>query len=266
MFCGTFYGKTAVYPSKAEDSNPTACLRASPVALVQSLPFRVAATPCYDEAAQTPPATAAEEELAMKRISSTLVAAVLVLVVALPGCGCRQKVSQKIAEKAVEKAIQSGAKKDGKDVDVKMDLANGSMSLKSKDGSESMEMKSDDKSVTVKTQDGVFVSGDASKLPENFPKDVPTYPGAKLNAVSAMAQNNMFNVNMASPDPMDKVAAHFKKELAAQGWTEAQTMNQEGEHPVQFLNYTKGERGAMVTISRENDKTVVTVMTGNGMS
>lgn len=202
----------------------------------------------------------------MKRASSVLIAAVLVLVVALPGCGCRKRVSEKITEKAVEKAIQSGAKEDGKDVDVKMDLDKGSMSIKSKDGSESMEMKSDDKSVSIKTQDGVFVSGEASKLPDNFPKDVPIYPGAKLNAVSTMTQDEVFNVNMASADAMDKVAAYYKKELAAQGWTESQTMNQQGERPVQFATYTKGERGVLVTISREDDKTAVTVMTGKGIS
>ena len=202
----------------------------------------------------------------MKRISSALAAAILVLAVALPGCGCRQKVSEKIAEKAVEKAIESSAQKDGKDVSVKVDSGNGSMSITSKDGSGSVEMKTGEKSVTIKTQDGVFVSGDASKLPENFPKDVPVYPGAKLNAVTAIAQDAIFTVGMESSDAADKVAGYYKKELAAQGWTESQAVNQEGEHPVQSMGYTKGERGAMVTISREEDKTVIAVMTGKGIS
>jgi len=199
----------------------------------------------------------------MKRTFSWTIIVALAIVVALPlGCGCRQKVTDKIAEKAIEKAIESDAKKDGKDVDVKMDMKGGSMSIKSKDGSGNVDMKADGQSFTIKTQDGTVVSGDAAKLPDTFPKDVPVYPGAKLALVSTATQNEMFNVNMTSTDTIENVASYYKKELAAKGWTETQSMTQGGDQPMQMLNYTKEDRMAMVMASRDGDKTTITLATG----
>ena len=185
------------------------------------------------------------------------IAIALAIVVALPlGCGCRQKV----ADKAIEKVIEAQAKKDGKDVDVKMNSADGSMTITSTDGKEKVDMKSGDKSFTIQTKDGTMVAGDAAKLPESFPKDVPVYPGAKPTLVSTMAGNETFNVNFDTADTIDKVGAYYKKELTANGWQEQQTMNQAGDRPMQMLNYTKGERMVMVTVTRDGDKTVLSLM------
>ena len=192
------------------------------------------------------------------RFSWTIIVG-LAIVVALPqGCSCRRKV----ADKVVEKAIEAQAKKDGKDVDVKMDTKGGSMSIKSKDGSESVDMKADGRSFTVKTKDGTMVSGDAAKLPDTFPKDVPVFPGAKLLMVSTETQNESFSIQMTSTDSIENVASYYKKELAAKGWTEAQSMTQGGDRPMQMLNCTKEDRMVMMTASRDGDKTSITMMTG----
>ena len=213
----------------------------------------------------------------MRRSFTWTIAIALAIVVALPlGCGCRQKV----ADKAIEKVIETQAKKDGKDVDVKMDSAGGTMSIKTKDGSDNvnvnieqgkmtvtseggekkLDMKSDDKSFSIQTKDGMMVAGDAAKLPENFPKDVPVYPGAKPTLVSTMAGNETFNVSFDTADTIDQVGAYYRKELTANGWQEQQTINQAGDQPMQMLNYTKEERMVMVTVTRDGDKTVLSLM------
>ena len=193
----------------------------------------------------------------MRRSFTWTIAIALAIVVALPlGCGCRQKV----ADKAIEKVIETQAKKDGKDVDVKMNSADGSMTITSKDGKEKVDMKSDDKSFSIQTKDGMMVTGDAAKLPENFPKDVPVYPGAKPTLVSTMAGNETFNVSFDTADTIDQVGAYYRKELTANGWQEQQTMNQGGDQPMQMLHYTKAQRTVMVTVTREGDKTVLSLM------
>jgi len=185
------------------------------------------------------------------------IAIALAIVVALPlGCGCRQKV----ADKTIEKVIETQAKKDGKDVDVKMNSADGSMTITSKDGKEKVDMKSDDKSFSIQTKDGTMVAGDAAKLPESFPKDVPVYPGAKPTLVSTMAGNETFTANFDIADTLENVSAYYKKELAANGWKEQQVISQAGDQPMQMLNYTKEERMVMVTVTRDGDKTVLSLM------
>jgi hypothetical protein len=202
----------------------------------------------------------------MKRFGNLTAIALLAALVVLPiGCGCQKKITSKVTEKAIEKAIESNAKKDGKDVDVKLDSDKGAVSITSKDGSETVKMSSDKNSVSVQTGDGAFSSGDSAKLPDNFPKDVPLYSNAKLEFVSTQAKDEMFSINFTSQDPIEKVADFFKKELAAKGWTEEQNINQAGDQPMQMMTSQKGDRSIMVTISRESDKTSIAVISGKGM-
>jgi len=195
----------------------------------------------------------------MKKSFTWKLAVGLAIVVALPlGCSCRQK----IADKAIEKAIETQAKKDGKDVDVKMDTKGGTMSIKSKDGSENVnvDMKSDGSSFSIKTQDGVVLSGENAKIPDNFPKDVPVFPGAKATLVTTDTKSEMFSVSLTTADTLENVGAYYKKELAANGWKEEQTMTQSGDQPIQMMNYTKENRSVMVTVTRDGVNTALTLM------
>lgn len=72
------------------------------------------------------------------------------------------------------------------------------------------------------TKTGTKVDIGSGKLPDNFPKDFPLYPGAKV--VSAMSGNesgksNEFWLTMSTGDSVDKVAAFYKTKLASGKWT-----------------------------------------------
>ena len=195
----------------------------------------------------------------MKKSFTWKLAVGLAIVVALPlGCSCRQK----IADKAIEKAIETQAKKDGKDVDVKMDTKAGTMSIKAKDGSENVnvDMKSDGNSFSIKTQDGVVLGGENAKIPDSFPKDVPVFPGAKPTLVTTDTKSEMFSVSLTTADTFENVGTYYKKELAANGWKEEQTMTQSGDQPMQMLTYTKENRSVMVTITRDGANTALALM------
>lgn len=154
--------------------------------------------------------------------------------------GCGQKVSEKIAEKSIERSIKADAKKEGKDVDAKVDLDKGSMSIKGKD--EEMNV------------------GKGAKLPESFPKDVPVYPGAEVGM--SFAQSDTYSVQLSTTDAMDKVAAYYKKELAANGWAEKQTLNQGGDNPMQTVSCEKSDRNLTVMIMGGKGKIDITLTTG----
>ena len=88
----------------------------------------------------------------MKRYAGATCGIAIVCAAALTGAGCGKKISEKIMEKAIE-ANQGGK--------AKVDISNGAM--------------------TIKTKDGEFVAGQgaAVKLPADFPADVFLYKGAK---------------------------------------------------------------------------------------
>jgi len=61
-----------------------------------------------------------------------------------------------------------------------------------------------------------------------------------------------------SPDPVAKVAAFYKKECAAQGWTEQMQASQEG---TQTMIYKKESRLLHVTLATEDDGTGISLHT-----
>ncbi len=69
---------------------------------------------------------------------------------------------------------------------------------------------------------GAKVDIGTGKVPDNFPKDFPLYPGAKVTSALSGAQsgkNNGFWLTLSTPDSVDKVTAFYKTELAKNGWT-----------------------------------------------
>lgn len=69
---------------------------------------------------------------------------------------------------------------------------------------------------------GAKVDIGSGKVPDNFPKDFPLYPGAKVTSALSGAQsgkNNGFWLTMSTADSVDKVSAFYKTQLATGGWT-----------------------------------------------
>lgn len=108
--------------------------------------------------------------------------------------GC-DRIKDKIAEKAGEKAAEAVIKaQTGKDV--KVDTKEGR--------------------VTVQDKDGVVSVGAATKVPDDFPKSAPIYPGAKVVGVmTAGGPNNGGQaVTFTTPDAAEKVTTFYKAEAA----------------------------------------------------
>ena len=75
--------------------------------------------------------------------------------------------------------------------------------------------------VTVRTNDGtaVYTGGAGTKLPADFPSDIPIYPGATVTAsVGAAGQaagKTSHVVTFETSDSADSVASFYKAKLAA---------------------------------------------------
>ena len=59
--------------------------------------------------------------------------------------------------------------------------------------------------------------GGGVALPENFPSDVPLYPGAELIAVNMHSPDMI--VTFTSSTELSEVAEHLEREFASRGWS-----------------------------------------------
>lgn len=164
----------------------------------------------------------------MKTLSLTL-ACLMIVCFCLTGCG---KDSN---EKAVEKMIE---KNTGNKADV--DLEKGKM--------------------TVKTEEGEMVinAEGAVKLPRDFPKDVFVIKNAEVKMTMDMPQGK--TVSLVTDEDMAAVYSKYQQEMKSNGWTEQMAMNM-GEGA--SLVYEKGDRMTHITISRDDEQTVINLVLAN---
>jgi hypothetical protein len=163
----------------------------------------------------------------MKRAVCFVIGMAMVSCLILAGC-------KKAGEKAAEKAIEAGMAKEG--VKANVDASAGKVTIESKDGT------------------SVYTSGKGAAVPENFPKDVYVYEGAKI--IASVSVPDGFNLVMETGDSADKVLGTIKSKMTGFGWKEDITMNQ-GDHSM--VSYKKGERAAMVNINAAKKSTQITL-------
>jgi hypothetical protein len=112
---------------------------------------------------------------------------------------------------------------------------------------------------------GESVNFAADKMPENFPKDFPIYPGAKFTGSMSGGNNAKdaqgFWVILSTPDTLSKVTEYYKTNLDKSGYTIKNTMNL---NEMTTWTVKKDSLGGGVTVTRgENDKeTTITVTLG----
>jgi hypothetical protein len=209
------------------------------------------------------------------------------LILAGTGCG---KAKEVVAEKAIEAALSQ----DGKQADVKLDK-NGkamSMTIKGADGKDQkMDMKfdqdggkmtikgtddngkavdiqmigsGDTSTMTIQGEDGAMkmTTGDAAKVPDDFPKDIPIYSGVKLIGVQTMPDQKMFHIQAQTTDAMDKVVAFCKQQYPAQSWKEASSTSMAGDTPMTMLSYQKDDRILNIVLMKDKDGTMIQLNTG----
>ena len=72
--------------------------------------------------------------------------------------------------------------------------------------------------VNIKTDDGetIEMSYGTKTIPDNFPKDVPVYSPAQIRMTQVVDENKSV-ISLSTSDDVSKVAAFYKKELAATG-------------------------------------------------
>lgn len=107
----------------------------------------------------------------------------------------------------------------------------------------------------------ININADA-KIPDNFPKDFPIYPGAKPSgSLSNTKEDAGFLLVMTSTDEFKKVADYYTKNFPAKGWTIKNTMDLGDLVTIQA---EKGDITGAATIAKEKDKKETTLMLSAG--
>lgn len=99
---------------------------------------------------------------------------------------------------------------------------------------------------------GATVDVGSGKMPDNFPKDFPVYPGAKVTSSLSGGQTdkgNGFWLTLSTPDALDKVTAFYKTSFAANGWTVEASYTGSG---TTTQTVKKGTMSGSVSIMRED--------------
>ncbi len=89
-------------------------------------------------------------------------------------------------------------------------------------------------------------------LPDDFPPDIPIYPGAELSKVrSHFGVSGGLTAVFTTSDAPDKVASEYADFLAAEGWVTERTKMGEGE----MIFADKEGRTMTVTTANRNGRT-----------
>lgn len=159
-----------------------------------------------------------------KTILVLMIAAILVL------GGCGKKSDEAKAKKAQEKAAAKA----------NVSMAKGKMTIQTKDG-EKVE----------------FAGGGAGvKVPDDFPKDVLVYKGAKVE--TSLKTGDATQVMLSTADATDKVADAYKAEMTKSGWKEKTSMQMPD---MTMLEYAKDRRTVTVQVMNGDGKGAKIVLT-----
>ncbi len=174
----------------------------------------------------------------MRRFTSlTLVLVLLMTAAALAGCAT-------IAQKATEAAVENAT-------GVKVDTDAGTITTTDEEGNQS----------TLSAAEGTY--------PDGFPSDFPEYPGATVDSglKSTTEGKEAFTVIATTPDEAKAVYDWYLAELETSGWKVDQSMDgTNSETAFASISFSKGEMKGGITISRDTDKNLTSIMIGLGPS
>lgn len=142
---------------------------------------------------------------------------------------------EKAAKEAMEGAVESQLARDGVKGKVEIGDESFSMQLDGQDGASRMNI------------------GSGTKVPEEFPKDIPLYSNMTVVMSHSQAENQMFLIQATSQDSVAKIAKFYETELPRQGWNEEHaTVVQQGK--MKSLGYQKEGRVLQVTVTVADDE------------
>ncbi len=111
------------------------------------------------------------------------------------------------------------------------------------------------------SETGTEVSIGEGKVPSDFPKDFPLYPGAKpvgnLAGTEKGETQKGFWIIFSTNDKATDVVSYFEKNLKSNGWVTENTMNL-GE--VTTIQVRKGTNVGTVTVSTDKEKKETSIM------
>lgn len=154
--------------------------------------------------------------------------------VVMLGIGCnplrqaQQKVEQKIAEGVTEKAIEGAS-----------------------GGKVAVDLKGDDGVVMRDNKTGDVVAFGADiKIPDDFPKAVPRYDGAKATSMSIDGAGKGATISLMTSDSIATAVEWYGARMKADGWTESQSFT---AGTVETRTYEKGNNSLTLSISKSTD-------------
>lgn len=160
-----------------------------------------------------------------------------------PFQGAKDKINEKIGESVAEGLL---GKATGGKVDIK------------EDGGQVV--------FTDNKTGGSVAFGEDVKLPDDFPKNVPIYPGSKIGGVTVSKQNNPSAwVVLSSEDEVKKLVDWYADQTKSNGWkeesslsldkTEVRTYSKDNEklglNVMPSEDETKGKSSAIITWEQE---------------
>lgn len=153
----------------------------------------------------------------------------LALILVLSGCG------KSADEQALEQAIEDST---GKPASVEM---------------------SDDR-FELTTEEGRIniASGEGIAVPDDFPKDILIYTGARVMASMSMPRGQM--LTLQTPDSADSVAQAYQGAMPKNGWEQELAMDSPSGR---MFSFAREDRQVQVTIAAAGDGegTMITVIT-----
>ena len=110
--------------------------------------------------------------------------------------------------------------------------------------------------MTFTGKDGqkVVIDSGGGKIPDDYPKDLPVYAGAKVIMSQSATEKNTHNLVLESSDPADKIADYYKKSLESNGWKIEGSMNM-GE--MNMFTAVKDKRQAIVQVMNSSEKRTI---------
>lgn len=173
----------------------------------------------------------------------------VVAAISLMGLGCNPfQAAQEKMEQKVADSIAGGVLSKATGGNVNLDTEKGQMKFKDN-----------------KTGSTVSI-GENMEIPEDFPKDVPVYPGAKANSIMTSTTEKTANATLTSGDDAVKITKWYEEKFKGEGWTEE---NSSTINDVEVREYSKdqvkitlsiwpnkdeGKTGSFITLSRSEEK------------
>ena len=97
--------------------------------------------------------------------------------------------------------------------------------------------------------------GAGEGLPKGFPKEVPIYPGAKIEgSLGTSGKDGGSMTTLTAKDPPDQIYAFYQEKLEAKGWTMEQS--------IIGLSFTKGDQMVSVMANESDGKTDIILTVG----